>query len=47
MERTKNHKYIDDHLFDIDQKGRFLFIFEELNRTFDSSEQAIRRKLYH
>ncbi len=30
----------------IRSKGRFSFTFEELNHTFDSSEQAIRRKLY-
>ena len=30
----------------IRSKGRFSFTFEELNQAFDSSEQAIRRKLY-
>jgi predicted transcriptional regulator of viral defense system len=46
VERTKKYEYIDDYLLNIRSKGRFSFTFEELNRTFDSSEQAIRRKLY-
>jgi len=46
MERTKKYEYIDDYLLNIRSKGRFSFTFDELNQTFDSSEQAIRRKLY-
>lgn len=46
MERAKKYEYIDDYLLKIRSKGRFSFTFEELNNTFDSSEQAIRRKLY-
>jgi len=46
MEQVKKYEYIDDYLLKIRSKGRFSFTFEELNRTFDSSEQAIRRKLY-
>jgi predicted transcriptional regulator of viral defense system len=46
VERTKKYEYIDDYLLKIRSKGRFSFTFEELNQTFDSSEQAIRKKLY-
>ena len=46
VERTKKYEYVDDYLLKIRSKGRFSFTFEELNQTFDSSEQAIRRKLY-
>ena len=46
MERTKKYEYLDDYLLKIRSKGRFTFTFDELNQTFDSSEQAIRRKLY-
>jgi len=42
MEQVKKYEYIDDYLLKIRSKGRFSFTFEELNRTFDSSEQAIR-----
>jgi predicted transcriptional regulator of viral defense system len=44
--RAKKYEYVDDYLLGIRSKGRFSFTFEELNRTFDSSEQAIRKKLY-
>jgi predicted transcriptional regulator of viral defense system len=37
---------MDEYLLKIRSKGRFSFTFEELDQTFDSSEQAIRRKLY-
>jgi predicted transcriptional regulator of viral defense system len=46
VEQTKKYEYIDDYLLKIRSKGRFSFTFEELNQTFDSSEQALRRKLY-
>jgi predicted transcriptional regulator of viral defense system len=46
VKRTKKYEYIDDYLLKIRSKGRFSFTFEELNQAFDSSEQAIRRKLY-
>ena len=46
MEKIRKYEYVDDYLLNIRSKGRFSFTFEELNRTFDSSEQAIRRKLY-
>ncbi|MDR1918556.1 MAG: type IV toxin-antitoxin system AbiEi family antitoxin [Tannerellaceae bacterium] len=46
MIRAKKYEYVDDYLLGIRSKGRFSFTFEELNRTFDSSEQAIRKKLY-
>ena len=46
MERTKKYEYIDEYLLKMRSKGRFSFTFEELNQTFESSEQAIRRKLY-
>ena len=46
MERIKKYEYIDDYLLKIRSKGRFSFTFEELKQAFDSSEQAIRRKLY-
>jgi predicted transcriptional regulator of viral defense system len=46
MERVKKYEYVDDYLLNIRSKGRFSFTFEELNQTFDSSEQAIRKKLY-
>jgi predicted transcriptional regulator of viral defense system len=44
--RANKYEYVDDYLLKIRSKGRFSFTFEELNRTFDSSEQAIRKKLY-
>jgi len=44
--QIKKYEYIDDYLLKIRSKGRFSFTFEELNQTFDSSEQAIRKKLY-
>jgi predicted transcriptional regulator of viral defense system len=46
VEQAKKYEYIDAYLLKIRSKGRFSFTFEELNRTFSSSEQAIRRKLY-
>ena len=46
VEQVKKYEYIDNYLLKIRSKGRFSFTFEELNQTFDSSEQAIRRKLY-
>jgi predicted transcriptional regulator of viral defense system len=46
VKRTKKYEYIDEYLLKIRSKGRFSFTFEELNQAFDSSEQAIRRKLY-
>ena len=46
LERVKKYEYIDDYLLKIRSKGRFSFTFEELKQVFDSSEQAIRRKLY-
>ncbi|GHV00790.1 hypothetical protein FACS1894159_07280 [Bacteroidia bacterium] len=46
MERIRKYEYIDEYLLKIRSKGRFSFTFEELNQMFDSSEQAIRRKLY-
>jgi predicted transcriptional regulator of viral defense system len=46
MKQTKKYEYIDDYLLKIRSKGRFSFTFEELNSTFNSSEQAIRKKLY-
>lgn len=46
MNKPKKYEYIDDYLLTIRSKGRFSFTFEELNQTFDSSEQAIRRKIY-
>ncbi|MBF0577383.1 type IV toxin-antitoxin system AbiEi family antitoxin [Dysgonomonas sp. GY617] len=46
MNKTKKYEYIDNYLLTIRSKGRFSFTFEELNQTFDSSEQAIRRKIY-
>jgi predicted transcriptional regulator of viral defense system len=46
VEQTKKYEYIDEYLLKIRSKGRFLFTFEELNHTFNSSEQAIRKKLY-
>jgi predicted transcriptional regulator of viral defense system len=46
LERIKKYEYVDDYLLKIRSKGRFSFTFEELKKVFDSSEQAIRRKLY-
>jgi len=46
MEEKRKYEYIDEYLLKIRSKGRFSFTFEELNQAFDSSEQAIRRKLY-
>lgn len=46
MSKTKRYEYVDDYLLNIRSKGRFSFTFEELNQAFDSSEQAIRRKIY-
>jgi predicted transcriptional regulator of viral defense system len=43
--RVKKYEYIDDYLLNIRSTGRFSFTFEELNHAFDSSEQAIRRKI--
>jgi len=44
--QIRKYEYIDDYLLKIRSQGRFSFTFEELNQTFDSSEQAIRKKLY-
>jgi predicted transcriptional regulator of viral defense system len=46
VNKTKKYEYVDDYLLTIRSKGRFSFTFEELNQAFDSSEQAIRRKIY-
>ncbi|MDR1883687.1 MAG: type IV toxin-antitoxin system AbiEi family antitoxin [Prevotella sp.] len=46
MKQVKRYEYIDDYLLKIRSKGRFSFTFEELKQTFDSSERAIRQKLY-
>jgi predicted transcriptional regulator of viral defense system len=46
MERAKKYEYIDDYLLNIRSKGRFSFTFEELKQTFNSSDQAIRQKIY-
>jgi predicted transcriptional regulator of viral defense system len=43
---TNRYEYVDDYLLEIRAKGRFLFTYEELKKAFDSSEQAIRRKIY-
>ncbi|MFT3739581.1 MAG: type IV toxin-antitoxin system AbiEi family antitoxin [Breznakibacter sp.] len=45
MKKAKKYEYIDDYLLNIRTKGRFSFTFEELKSTFDSSEQALRRKI--
>lgn len=45
MKKVNKYEYIDDYLSHIRSRGRFSFTFEELNNTFDSSEQAIRRKI--
>lgn len=45
MKKRKKYEYIDDYLLTIRSKGRFSFTFEELKNTFDSSEQAIRKKI--
>ena len=41
----KKYEYIDDYLLHIRSKGRFSFTFDELKDTFDSSTQAIRKKI--
>jgi predicted transcriptional regulator of viral defense system len=46
LEQIKKYEYIDEYLLKIRSKGRFSFTFEELNHTFNSSGQAIRKKLY-
>jgi predicted transcriptional regulator of viral defense system len=46
MSKIKKYEYVDNYLLNIRSKGRFSFTFEELNAAFDSSEQAIRRKIY-
>jgi len=46
MDKTKKYEYIDDYLLTLRSKGRFSFTFQELNEAFNSSEQAIRRKIY-
>ncbi|GHT24801.1 hypothetical protein FACS189430_10390 [Bacteroidia bacterium] len=43
--RVKKYEYIDDYLLNIRSIGRFSFTFEELKKTFDSSELSIRRKI--
>ena len=45
LKKTKKYEYIDDYLLQIRSKGRFSFTFEELKNTFDSSEQALRKKI--
>lgn len=45
LEKRKKYEYVDDYLLSIRSKGRFSFTFDELKNTFDSSEQAIRRKI--
>lgn len=46
MDKTKKYEYIDDYLLTLRSMGRFSFTFQELNEAFNSSEQAIRRKIY-
>jgi predicted transcriptional regulator of viral defense system len=46
VEIARKYEYVDDYLLKIRSKGRFSFTFKELNQVFDSSEQAIRRKIY-
>lgn len=45
LKKSRKYEYIDDYLLSIRSKGRFSFTFGELKNTFDSSEQAIRRKI--
>lgn len=45
LKKRKKYEYIDDYLLSIRSKGRFSFTFDELKNTFDSSEQAIRKKI--
>lgn len=45
MNNRRKYEYIDDYLLKIRSKGRFTFTFDELKNTFDSSEQAIRKKI--
>lgn len=45
LEKRNKYEYIDDYLLHIRSKGRFSFTFDELKKTFNSSEQAIRRKI--
>jgi predicted transcriptional regulator of viral defense system len=45
MMKGEKYEYIDDYLLYIRSKGRFSFTFDELKNTFDSSEQAIRKKI--
>lgn len=45
LKTKKKYEYIDDYLLQLRSKGRFSFTFEELKNRFNSSEQAIRRKI--
>ena len=45
LKKTKKYEYIDDYLLNIRSNGRFSFTFEELKNTFNSSEQALRKKI--
>lgn len=45
LNKSKKYEYIDEYLLNIRSKGRFSFTFEELKNAFDSSEQAIRKKI--
>ena len=45
LRMTTKYEYIDKYLLEIRAKGRYSFTFDELNKAFDVSEQAIRRKI--
>lgn len=45
LKGEKKYEYVDDYLLNIRSKGRFSFTYAELKNTFDSSEQAIRKKI--
>lgn len=45
LEKRRKYEYVDDYLLTIRSKGRFSFTFDELISTFNSSKQAIRKKI--